>query len=623
MIHDFFHRKTTAPKTRVTQEVDSALTTRLHIFAGCIFMLLGCLLARLGYWQLIKGADLRAVAANQYQRRIAYEGQRGAIYTADNFLLVSNEPVFNLFGQPHLLDQPASELSRQLLPYLTPYIVTEWEKATPSGTLAQAIQENQTDLITKLSRTDTKWVSLFKDLRKPDMEAIKSLNLRGITFEEAAARRYPEASMAAQVLGFVGHNAQGEATGYFGVEGALNKELQSPEELRTIEADALGGRLGSAQDHLSPHGRDVILTIRRDIQHMAETALKAGLERYGAAAGEVIIMQPKTGRILAMASYPNYDPGEYQHYDPAVYKNPSVSSLYEPGSTFKTLTVAAGIDAGVITPETQCPRCETARTISGYRLKTWNDQYTPNITMTDALAKSDNTAMIFIAEELGAQRFGSYLQRFGIGQPSQVELQEDTSAHFPEKWGPVELATRSFGQGISTTSLQLLKAINAIANQGKLMRPLIVEKVSNPATQEVIEVPPFVEAQVISPQTAQTVTQMMINAAGHGEAQWTASRTHIVAGKTGTAQIAIDGKYDSSKTIASFVGFAPAHDPQFIMLVKLTEPTSSPWAAETAAPLWYQIANKLYLLLHIPPDIQPVNSSLHTPSTQTTEVTLD
>lgn len=566
------------------------------------FLLIGTLIGRLGYWQVVKGEELRQVAAQQYQRNIVYEGERGSIKTADNFDLVTNQPVLHVYGQPHLLDLPPQMITKQLLPILTPYVISEWEVATESGTLSQKLTELESTLTQKLSNSQSKWVPLFPNLKITDAQTIKNLKIKGLTFENGYQRIYPEASMAAHILGFVGSNNQGEATGYFGVEGALNKELQSKRERRTVETDAVGGRLSADQITGTPHGRDVVLTIQRDVQNLAETELKNALVNYGAKSGEVIIMEPETGKILALASYPNYDPSRYQTYPNTFYRNPSVSDVYEPGSTFKTLTVAAGIDAGLVTENTQCPRCATARTIGKYTLKTWNDKYNPDITMSDALAKSDNTAMIFVAEELGTTRFQEYLKKFGIGQSTNIELQEDFSPSFPEKWGPVELATRSFGQGISATSMQMVKAVNAIANQGRVMRPLIVNKVIDHATGEEIINQPITENQAISAQTAHTVTKMMVHAAASGEAKWTASRTHLVAGKTGTSQIAAEGSYDASKTIASFIGFAPANDPQFIMMVKLVEPSSSIWAAETAAPLWYKIANKLYLLLQIPPD---------------------
>lgn len=222
--------------------------------------------------------------------------------------------------------------------------------------------------------------------------------------------------------------------------------------------------------------------------------------------------------------------------------------------------------------------------------------------MTEGLANSDNTAMIFIAEKLGAERLKHYLQQFGLGESLHIDLQGDLDTPFPKQWGPVELATISFGQGISLTSLQLMRAVSTIANDGVMMRPQIVQGVSDPASGTLIEAEPFKEREVISKETADTLSTMMIESAEHGEAQWTASPDHRIAGKTGTSQVAIEGGYLEDATIASFIGFAPPENPKFVMLVKLVKPTSSVWAAETAAPLWYSVADDLFLVLNIPPD---------------------
>jgi len=325
------------------------------------------------------------------------------------------------------------------------------------------------------------------------------------------------------------------------------------------------------------------------------------MNKYGAKSGEIIIMEPHTGKILAMATLPSYDPAHFSEYPTELYKNPSIVATYEPGSTLKVLTEAAGIDANKITPETTCPVCGGPRVFGKYTIRTWNDVYNPNITMTEALAKSDNTAMIYISDLVGANTFESYLKNFMIGEELHIDLQEDTSTPFPARFGPVELATISFGQGISTTSMQLMRAIGAIANGGIIMRPTIIEKVGDESGKETI-MEPQEEKRVISAQSAKKVVDMMITSAHSGEAQWAARDAYTVAAKTGTSQIpSPNGGYEEDKTIASFIGFAPAHDPAFIMLVKLVEPTSSPWAAETAAPLWYTIADDLLLMLDVPP----------------------
>jgi cell division protein FtsI/penicillin-binding protein 2 len=208
--------------------------------------------------------------------------------------------------------------------------------------------------------------------------------------------------------------------------------------------------------------------------------------------------------------------------------------------------------------------------------------------------------MIFIAEKLGTDRFRDYLNKFKIGEQSGIELQEDAGTILKKTWRPIDLATASFGQGIATTGMQMVRAVSAIANDGKMIKPTMIESVTVNGQKVVVE--PQIVSEPISEQTARAMTDIMVYAAQKGEAQWTTSKRYSVAGKTGTAQIPVAGHYDEDKTIASYIGFAPAYDPRFVMLVKLQEPGSSQWASETAAPLWYDIAADLFSRLNIPPD---------------------
>lgn len=555
---------------------------------------------RLFYWQIIKGQELEEAAVGQSQRLVVKQGKRGKIYTSDGHLLVGNQEMFQLYFEAERLSMDKNKLVDALVPIIFEDKKTIYELTSDDLELERIELTNR--LLNKLHKTNN-WVLLESKLSGDAKTKIEELEIEGLHFESYDTRYYPEASMAAHITGFVGKDNDGYDLGYFGVEGALNKELSGKEKQIVISTDALGYQLlGEDPTSLPADGRDVTLTIRRDLQYLCETMLQQGISKYGAKSGEIIVMEPKTGKILALATYPKYNQEFYFATDTSLFKNPSLTQVYEPGSTFKTLTVSAGIDSGVINPDTECTKCAGPRVIDEYTIKTWNEVYHPDITMTDALAKSDNVAMIFIAEKIGAKRFRNYLSDFGIGQATNVDLQEDTDTPFPDHWYPVELATASFGQGISTTSLQLTKAVATIANDGVKMKPLIIEKVVDHETGEEIISQPIKEKQVISKESADQVVEMMIHSADYGEAQWTASDDHIIAGKTGTSQIAIKGGYDSERTIASFIGFAPAYDPQFVMLVKLNEPGTSPWAAETAAPLWYKVADRMFLLMNIPAD---------------------
>jgi len=598
-----FHRSTTNNQ-EPSRYQSRALLVSL-VFTGLFLALIG----RLFYWQVIRANELTQTAQKQYQREIVKTGTRGNIYSADGYVLATNARAFRLFAQPKLIQaDKKEELAQKLAEILVEFEIKtnnlpqEYEGYSPEGIREKRQEELKVSLFEKLEKPKS-WISLYLGLDQETKEKIDSLGYQYVGFDEYQKRYYPEASMAAQIIGFVGKNQEGEDTGYFGVEGSMNKELAGRKIKKTFLTDALGYIIsGSSLDQQSLDGRDVVLTLRRDLQYIAEKHLEEGIKKYGAAKGEILIADPKTGAILANAVWPKFNPNKFWRYEAKVYRNPSLIDLYEPGSTFKTLTVASGIDAGVITPETQCTKCSGPRKIDKYTIRTWNNQYHPNITMTEALAKSDNIAMIFVAEKLGTDRLKNYLKRFGIGQALGLDLQGDRDTPFPKKWGPVELATISFGQGIVTNSYQLTRAVGVIANQGEMMQPYIVAQVKDKTTGEEITHQPKAIRQVISPDTASKMTKMMIESAMHGEAQWTASKDHWVAGKTGTSQVPEGGEYAKDKTIASFIAFAPPDDPKFIMLVKLVAPTSSPWAAETAAPLWYQTADDVYLALNIPPD---------------------
>lgn len=589
-----------SPRKKVTK-VESQIFFRSKIILGLLYFLLLAIAARLFYWQILKNNDLTLAAENQYSRSVTLTGNRGSIFTADGYTLVSNEEVYTLFAQPHVLKQDPDSIVEKILPILLSDL-EEFTEASESSSQKEIAQTFESSLKDKLNK-NAKWISLKTNVSQKSKELIQELEIYGLGFDRHLRRYYPEASMAAHVTGFVGKDESGYDIGYFGIEGAMEQELKARTAKNTILTDALGLQLSGRNtiEEQLIDGRNVTLTIRRDIQNIIESELRMAIEKYGAKSGEIIVMEPSTGKILGLAAYPNYEQAKFYKSASSSHKNPTLSDLYEPGSTLKALTVSAGIEEGVITPETQCDVCAGPRTYGKYTIRTWNNEYTPNISMKEGLAKSDNTAMIFIAEKLGQETFKNYLRKFKIGDELRIDLQEDHTTPFPKDWGTVKLATTSFGQGIVANSMQVLRAINTIANDGVMMRPMIVESVKNTSTGEIITHQPTQEGRIISSETAQTVTKMLINSAQHGEAQWIASRTYPIAGKTGTSQVVTEKGYDSKKTIASFVGYAPPDKPKFIMITKLVEPTSSPWAAETAAPLWHKIANKLYLLLDITP----------------------
>jgi cell division protein FtsI (penicillin-binding protein 3)/stage V sporulation protein D (sporulation-specific penicillin-binding protein) len=312
-------------------------------------------------------------------------------------------------------------------------------------------------------------------------------------------------------------------------------------------------------------------------------------------------MDPFTGQILAMAAYPSFDPADYQEYSDEVFKNPVISDTFEPGSIIKPIVMASGLDAKVVRPDTPCDICGGPLKLDRFFIKTWNNEYNPGITMTDVIIHSDNVGMSFVGQKLGADTLYDYLTRFGIGKMSGIDLQGEAAPSLRKKgtWNIVDLATASFGQGVAVTPIQMVRAISVIANGGYLVTPKVVESVQGEGWSEPVK--DGAKQKVISEEAAAEATQMMVKAANEGEAKWAKVPGFTIAGKTGTAQIAVEGHYDETNTIHSFVGFAPVNKPKFVMLVTLKSPTGSPWAAETAAPLWYSIGRELFPYLGVPP----------------------
>jgi cell division protein FtsI/penicillin-binding protein 2 len=343
------------------------------------------------------------------------------------------------------------------------------------------------------------------------------------------------------------------------------------------------------------------------VQALVEQELVRSVHEYQAEGGTIIVMDPRTFEILALASLPNYDPGRYGEFyvlDPPPFDDPAVSQQYEPGSVFKVLTVAAALDLGMVTPETTYYDQGWIE-VGGATIANSSDHGKQTYTVSDVLIHSLNVGAAWISTQMGPDLFYRYVLAFGIGRPTEVDLAGEATGQLwlPddfEHWHDSNLGTNSFGQGLAVTPLQMITAVATVANDGARLRPHIVSRRIT-ADGAVSTFRPVIEAQVISPQTARTVAEMMVRTVEEGvpDAQVAGYR---VAGKTGTAQIPIPGGYDRNATIVSFVGFGPVPDPQLIILVKLDRPKTSSWASDTAVPSFQRLATRLFLVLGIPPN---------------------
>lgn len=573
---------------------------RIKIFQIIIFGLVLAITLRLLYWQTF--GKISGSTGQTFEDQIP--APRGEIYASDNFPLVANQEAFLIYGKPYEIANP-----KEVAKMLSGYLISE-KYATDEAVLSDTDKEAKEKEITakeeeitqKLSAKNLFWVQLARKVPLSVKEKIQSLSIGGLGFEKDAKRFYPEASMAAAALGFVGSDKFGQDIGYFGLEGYWDRILRGKPGRLGTQFDPFGLPIlvGKYRPLPPKKGTSLQLTIDRAMQFMAEEKLRNAVEKYGAREGMVIIADPATGHILAMATYPAYNPALWQEFDEKIYKNPAVADTYEPGSTFKLITTAAALDSGVVTPTTRCQVCTGPREIGGFEISTWNKKYYPDSTVTEIIQHSDNVGMTFVAEKLGTDRFYEYIVKFGFGKLTGIDLQEEQAGKVrdSDEWKPIDLATASFGQGIAVTPIQMIQATGTIAAGGKLISPQLVKLIKDEDKTE--EVKPK-ERQVISTKTAAQVTEMMVASVENGEARAFAPKGYRIAGKTGTAQIPVAGHYDPTKTIASFVGFAPANDPKFVMLVRFTEPTASPFGSETAAPTFFEIAKELFAYFGIPP----------------------
>src|SRR5258708_2662796 len=560
------------------------MTGRFRFTLLTLFLFFALVVFRLFYWQIVRAQELSDMGLSQYGAITTLQAQRGEIKTSDNFPIASNKVSYLVFANPK-----EAKDKKKIINSLSSLLFVD--KASVSASLS----------------LDKFWVPLVHGVDTGAKEKIESLNLAGVGFEKEYTRFYPEASMAASLIGFVGKDESGNNKGYFGIEGFYDRLLRGKNGIALQVHDAFGkpilAKVNTKTSEID--GSNLVLSIQRPIQFLVEQRLKEGIEKYGATSGMVGVMNPKTGEILAMASFPSFDPKKYQDYSSDLYKNPFISNRYEPGSTFKPIVMSSALVADVVKTQTKCPICAGPVEIGGYVIHTWNDKYNKDTNMIEVIQHSDNTGMVYVGQKLGLDRLLSFLKNFGIGDNTGIDLQGEVAPKLKPRnsWYAVDLATVSFGQGISVTPIELLSAISAIANDGKRMEPHIVSQIE---TQDgnTIKIQPKVLSTPISSKTAKVMAEIMVNAVEKGEASWTKLKGYRIAGKTGTASIPIQGHYDPNKTITSFVGFGPAEDPKFVMLVIVDKPTTSIYGSETAAPIFFNIAKDILNFYGIAPSGQ-------------------
>jgi len=434
----------------------------------------------------------------------------------------------------------------------------------------------------------------------------EELKISGIGFVTKAYRFYPENNIGANMIGFVGYVGD-EQKGRYGLEEYFNEELAGKYGSIKAERDAKGEMIiiNNQQYNKPQDGSDLILTINRSIQYAACTKLNEAVLKHGADGGSVIIIEPKTGAILAMCTAPDYDPNNFQEIkDMGLFNNQAVFSQYEPGSIFKIITMAIGLDQNKVTPETTYFDSGSVK-IANYNIENSDRQAHGLATMEDVLEKSLNTGAIFVMEQSGPVIFSDYVKSFGFGEKTGIELEGESKGDIinllKEKNKEIYAATASFGQGIAVTPLQMVVAFAGIANGGILMKPYVVKEIIKSDNSKMVTEPRQIK-RVISEKSATILAGMMVNVVEKGHGKRAGVKGYYVAGKTGTAQVPRKNKkgYEEGVNIGSFAGFAPVDDPRFVMLVRIDHPRDVDWAESSAAPLFGEITEFMLNYWQVP-----------------------
>ncbi len=590
---------------KVPNESRISLLKSFFIFAFVLLIL------QLFKIQVLDHQQYAFAAKQQHWGQFEIPAYRGEVYSADKHLLAGTQNYYLLYGEPHLVED-SQKTAITLADYFSQIKYDELVRET-SSTQHDSIKIKN-DLISRYHQELTKdglWVPLERRVSPIQREEILALNIKGIGFEVEPIRYYPENSLASHVLGFVASDENGENKGYFGIEGTFDEDLKGRNGRIAEEIDAQGIPILIGESKKTPaiKGSQIFLTLDRSVQYIIEQKLKDGVEKYDAKSGTVIVMDPFTGSIIAMANFPTYSPSNFNDNptaDEKEYrrkverKNFAISETYEPGSIMKPLTVAAALDLGLVNENTTFEDNGPVN-YSGATIDNWDSKHHGTQTVTQLLQKSNNIGAAWAGHLVGSKNLYKYMADFGLGERSFIELEgEDTGIlRDYETWTDIDLANISFGQGISSTPLQMLNAINVLANGGFLLQPRIVSQVND--NGKVMETPSKVIRRVISKDTSDRMVDLLEKAAAGGEAKFFVLKNYKISGKTGTAQIPINGEYDPEKTNASFVGFLSGSK-KFSMIVKLEQPRSSIFAAETAVPMWMDIAGELIKYYGIAPD---------------------
>jgi cell division protein FtsI (penicillin-binding protein 3) len=550
---------------------------RLVALLCAMFVALGAIFVRLTVLQVSQAAELQGRALDQRLRTVELPAQRGHILDRS--------------GEPLAITMPARDV------YADPrYVTAPWSTATR---LSPLLHEDASDLL-PLLEGDGSFVYLAREVGLSLAEDIEALKLPGIGLLPSSRRFYPAGDLAAQVLGFVGVDGQGLS----GLEVKYEPLLAGTAGERTVEIDPLGKAIaGGVRAEIDPvAGTSIVTTIDRDLQYRTQLALEAAVAAQDAQGGSVIVLDPKTGEILAMATAPSFDPNAFEDSRPSTWRERAITDAFEPGSTNKVITAAAAVQQRVLELD-ETLVVPWKMDVDEFTIHDSHVHPTIRMTIGDIIAESSNIGAAKVGFLLGAPKMSSYLSRFGLGQPTGVGFPGEASGiMLPlDEWGAANLATIAYGQGISATPLQMASVFATLANDGRRVEPRLVTATVD-ATGDHDDIPAAPPTRVVSAEAARAVTQMLVYAVEQGTGNRARIHGYQVAGKTGTARIASpDGPgYIEGEYMASFIGYLPAGDPQVVIAAILDRPAQD-YGGLVAAPLFREVARAAISRLRIKP----------------------
>lgn len=545
--------------------------------------------ARVFYLQAVRGGYYAALVQGTRGEYGVVAPQRGNIFFADTFgdqknirLAATNKEWFLVYAVPKEITDMDLTISR-----LAP-LLREKESVSATSTPAEAeriLETLKEELRARIENKEDPYEPLAHRVETSTAEKIKALNLPGIHVEKEKQRYYPGKSIASHVLGFVGYEGE-RRVGQYGIEGFYDEALRGEEK--------------EGKKEVGDAGKDLFLSLDYNIQYMLERKLQSAKVQFQAEGASGVILDPKTGEIIALASADSFDPNVYSEVKSIdMFLDDITQKMFEPGSIFKPFTIAGALDAGVVTPTTEYEDTGSV-TVEDRTFRNAGDKAYGVQNMTNVLELSLNTGAVFAEKKLGREKFRDYLGRFGFGERTGVDLQGEVAGDMKnifQRSYDVNFATASFGQGIAASPMQLVSAFSAFANSGRMMKPHVVKAIGDQKIEsEIIGTP-------ISVKTAAQITSMLVSVVENGHSKKAKVKGYKVAGKTGTAQVPNEnGNGYSDKTIHSFIGFAPAYNPRFVALIKLDNPKGVAFAESSAAPLFSEVAEYILHYYEIPPE---------------------